>query len=296
MRASLASGANFWNAGEIYGTAERNSLHLLNEYFTKYPEDAKKVVLSIKGGLAPGEMRPDGAEKNVRRSVDECVRVLDGKKVIDIFECARVDPETPIEETVRVLGELVKEGKIKGVGLSEVGAETIRRAHKIYPIAAVEVELSLWATDVLRNGIAAACAELGIPLVAYSPLMRGALAGQIKSNADIPEGDFRKFLPKFQDDVLASNMKVTHEVEKLAGKKGVTKAQIAIGWVRALSGRDGMPTIIPIPGAMTEQRVLENGKEVELTDEDMEEIASILKENEIVGDRYGGPMARLSEY
>jgi pyridoxine 4-dehydrogenase len=165
MRASLASGAKFWNAGELYGTPQRNSLHILNEYFTKYPEDAEKVVQSIKGGLVPGEMKSYGGEKNVRRSVDECIRVLDGKKTVDIFECARADPKTPIEDTVRILGELVKEGKIKGVGLSEVSAETIRRAHKIYPIAAVEVELSLWATDVLKNGIAAICAELGIPMV-----------------------------------------------------------------------------------------------------------------------------------
>lgn len=286
MRVSLATGANFWNGGELYGTPERNSLHLLNEYFTKYPEDAEKVVLSIKGGLVPGEMRPDGSEKNVRRSVDECVRVLDGKKTVDIFECARLDPNTPVEETVRVLGKLVKEGKIKGIGLSEVDAETIRRAHRVHPIAAVEVELSLWATDILNNDVAATCAELGIPVIAYSPLMRGALTGQIKSTADIPEGDFRKHLPKFHDDVLAGNMKVTHEVEKLAKKKGVTVAQIAIGWVRALSGKNGLPLIIPIPGATTEARISENGKDVELTEEELEEIETLLKENEVIGARY----------
>jgi pyridoxine 4-dehydrogenase len=295
MRTALKTGANFWNGGELYGTPERNSLHLLNEYFTQYPEDAEKVVLSIKGGLAPGEPRPDGSEKNVRRSVDECVRVLEGKKIVDIFECARVDPNTPIEETIRVLAELVKEGKIKGIGLSEVGSQTIRRAHKVHPIAAVEVELSLWATDILRNGVAETCAELGIPIVAYSPLMRGALAGQIRSNADIPENDFRKHLPKFQDNVLAGNIKVTQEAEKLAKKKGVTIAQIAIGWVRSLSGRNGKPAIIPIPGATTEERVLENGKEVRLTADEMEEIERIIKGNEVIGARYGGPMARFME-
>lgn len=295
MRTSLVTGANFWNGGEFYGTAERNSLHLLNEYFTKYPEDADKVVLSIKGGLVPGQLMVDGSEKNVRRSVDECIRLLDGKKTVDIFECGRVDPKVPIEETMRVLTELVKEGKIKGIGLSEVRAETIRRAHKVHPIAAVEVELSLWATDILTNGVAQTCAELGIPIVAYSPLMRGALTGQIKSNADIPEDDFRKHLPKFQDDVMAGNMKITHEVEKLAEKKGVTKAQIAIGWVRALSGRNGMPTIIPIPGATTEERVLENGKEVDLTEGEMDELAKVVKENKVIGARYGGQVAALME-
>jgi pyridoxine 4-dehydrogenase len=296
MRASLETGANFWNGGDFYGTPERNSLHLLNEYFTKYPEDAEKVVLSIKGGLVPGEMRMDCSPENVRRSVDDCIRLLDGKKSLDIFECARVDPLIPIEETISSLAELVKEGKIKGIGLSETSAETIRRAHKVHPIAAVEVELSLWATDILRNGIATTCGELGIPIAAYSPLAKGALTGLIKTKADIPEGDPRKNMPKFQDDVMAANMRVTHEVEKLAEKKGVTKAQVAIGWVKALSGRNGMPTIIPIPGATTVERVLENGKDVDLTQEEMQEIERILKDNEVKGARYWGAAAALSEY
>ncbi|KAF7505808.1 hypothetical protein GJ744_000383 [Endocarpon pusillum] len=296
MRASLATGANFWNGGDFYGTKERNSLHLLNEYFTKYPEDANKVVLSIKSGFSPEKMRMDCSPDNLRRSVDECLRILDGKKTLDIFLCARVDPNIPIEESVKALGELVKEGKIKGVGLSETKAETIRRAHRVHPIAAVEVELSLWTTDILRNGIAATCAELGIPIVAYSPLARGALTGLIRNSADIPEGDMRKHLPKLQEDNIATNMKITHEVEKLAEKKGVTIPQLAIGWVRTLSGRNGMPIIVPIPGATTEERVLENGKEVDLTDEEMDEIEKILKENEIQGARSSGPVAALSEY
>jgi pyridoxine 4-dehydrogenase len=296
MRASLTTGANFWNGGDFYGTPERNSLHLLNEYFTKYPEDAERVVLSIKGGLIPGEMRMNCSPENVRRSVDECIRLLDGRKSLDIFECARVDPNIPIEETIRSLAELVNEGKIKGIGLSETSAETIRRAHKVHPIAAVEVELSLWATDILRNGITTTCAELGIPIVAYSPLAKGALTGLIKNSADIPEGDHRKHLPKFQDDVMAANLRVTHEVEKLAEKKGVTKAQVAIGWVKALSGSSGMPIIIPVPGATTEERVLENGREVNLTQEEMKEIERILKGNEVKGARYWGAVATLSEY
>ena len=296
MDAALAAGANFWNGGELYGSPERNSLHLLHEYFTTHPERASQIVLSIKGGIVPGEHRPDGGEANVRRSVDECVRVLEGKKSVDIFECARVDPKTPIEETVRVLAECVKEGKIKGIGLSEVRAETIRRAHKVHPIAAVEVELSLWATDILRNGVAATCAELQIPIVAYSPLMRGALTGEFpNSNAEIPKDDFRKHLPKFQDDVLSTNMRLTQEVEKLAHKKGCTKAQVAIAWVRGCSGRNGLGTIIPIPGATTEARVMENSKDVTLSEADMEEIDEILSKYGVTGPRYAGPVAALSE-
>lgn len=142
LNTALELGSNFWNGGEIYGTPEYNSLHLLNEYFTKYPENADKVVLSIKGGMKPGQLVPDGSEANIRRSVDECVRLLDGKKKIDIFECARQDPKTSVEQTVAILAELVKEGKIGGIGLSEVDAETIRRAYVPMPLLLLRVGLA----------------------------------------------------------------------------------------------------------------------------------------------------------
>jgi pyridoxine 4-dehydrogenase len=175
MRAALSLGANAWNGGEIYGTPERNSLHLLNEYFTKYPGDADKVVLSIKGGAVPGELRPDSSKANVARSIDECLKLLDGKKFLDLFECARLDKITPLEETIGTVAEYIKAGKVGGISLSEVNAKTIRKAHAIHPISAVEVEFSLFSTDILTNGVADTCAELGIPIVAYSPLGRGFL-------------------------------------------------------------------------------------------------------------------------
>lgn len=128
LNTAVELGANFWNAGELYGTAEYNSCHLLQAYFEKYPQNADKIVLSIKGGLAKGEFRPDGSEENLRRSVDDCLQILKGTKSIDIFECARQDPNTTIEQTVTILAKLVQEGKIGGIGLSEVDAETIRRA------------------------------------------------------------------------------------------------------------------------------------------------------------------------
>jgi pyridoxine 4-dehydrogenase len=143
MSTALRNGSNFWNGGELYGTPERNSLHLLKGYFAANTADTDRVVLSIKGGLKPGQMMPDRSEQNIRRSVDKCVGILDGTVQIDIFECARVDPHTPIEATMEVLKTLVGEGKIRGIGLSEVSAKTIRRAHKVHPIAAVEGELSL---------------------------------------------------------------------------------------------------------------------------------------------------------
>ena len=165
MRAALANGCNFWNGGEIYAGPQGNSLTLLKKYFEKYPEDADKVVLSIKGGLK--DMTPDGSPENIRRSIDQCIKDIGGTKKIDIFECARVDPNTPLEITLKVIEEeYVKTGKIGGISLSEVRAATIHKAVKITKIVAVEVELSLWALDVLNNGVAAACAEHNIPLVA----------------------------------------------------------------------------------------------------------------------------------
>ena len=178
MSTALSQGANFWNGGELYGSPDRNSCHLLREYFTENPEAAEKIVLSIKGGLKKGQLVPDGSEENVRRSVEDCLEVLGGTKKIDVFECARVDHNVSIEDTVGYLAKLVEEGKIGGIGLSEVRASTISRAAKVHPIAAVEVELSLWVTDILRNGVAETCARLDIPIVAYSPLSRGMLAGR----------------------------------------------------------------------------------------------------------------------
>ncbi len=165
MRAALEGGCNLWNGGEIYGPPERNSLVLLNKYYSKYPEDASKVVLNIKGGLG-ADFSPDGSPEGVRRSVENCLKQLGSTGKIDMFECARKDPKTPIEVTMKALDELVKEGKIGGIALSEVNANTIREAAKMTKIAAVEVELSLFSTAILTNGVAKACAELKIPILA----------------------------------------------------------------------------------------------------------------------------------
>lgn len=179
MSAALASGSSFWNGGEIYGTVERNSLQLLNEYFTQNPQDAEKVVISIKGGCEPGDLKPNGTTANIKRSIDECLKVLDGKKFLDLFEPARLDPNVPVEETIGAIAEYVKQGKVGGISLSEVNANTIRKVHAVHPVSAVEVELSLWSTDIFTNGVAQTCGELGIPIVAYSPLGRGFLVCSI---------------------------------------------------------------------------------------------------------------------
>lgn len=175
MKTALQHGGTFWNGGEFYGTPDHNSGHILNAYFTQYPEDADKVIISIKGAAHPTKMMPQGDEAGIRRSVDTFLKLLDGKKKLDIFECARVDPETPIEESMRVLGEYVKEGKLGGISLSETGANSIRRAAKVAKIQAVEIEFSMTETEAITNGVMEACAELGIVVVAYSPLGRGFL-------------------------------------------------------------------------------------------------------------------------
>ena len=165
MRAALSIDCNLWDGGEFYGSADVNSLTLLKKYFTKYPEDAHKVVLNIKGALRPG-LLPDGSPCFVRQSVERCVDQLGGTAKIDMFECGRRDPNTPLEVTLATLEELVQEGKIAGVALSEVNADTIRAAAKITKIVAVEIEISLFCTDALTNGITKACAELNIPIIA----------------------------------------------------------------------------------------------------------------------------------
>ena len=174
MRAALKNGCNFWNGGEFYGTPEYNSMTLLERYFTKYPEDADKVVLSIKGAAGSNGAQLDASPEGIRRSLDNVIKQLNGKKKVDIFECSRRDAKVPLEVTFGVLQkEYIDTGKLGGISLSEVRADTIHEAVKITKIVAVEVELSLFATDVLTNGVAAACAQYGIPLIAYSPMSRG---------------------------------------------------------------------------------------------------------------------------
>ncbi|KAM3073212.1 hypothetical protein ACMFMG_008925 [Clarireedia jacksonii] len=296
MKAALDAGCNFWNGGEFYGTPEYNSLHLLEKYFTKYPEDADKVVLSIKGGVNTTTLAPDGSPEGVRRSVDNILKLLNGKKKLDIFECARVDKNTPIETTMKVLEEeYVKTGKLGGISLSEVGPVTIQKAAKATKIVAAEVEVSLSAIDVFQNGVAKACAENDILMVAYSPIGRGLLTGEITKPEDIPEGDYRKDLPKFSKENFDTNIKLVNEVNKLAKEKNCTIAQIAINWVKHMSKKDGNPEIIPIPGATKVERILENAKEIPLSADDLERLDAILKQFPVVGDRYNAHTMQFSE-
>lgn len=287
MRASLKHGANFWNGGQFYGPPEYNSLVLLERYFAKYPEDADKVVLSIKGAVGLDGRSPDGSAEGIRRSVDSALAQLKGRKKIDLFECARRDQNVPMKETFDTLQQYIDEGKLGGISLSEVRAETIHEAVKVAKkIEAVEVELSLFSTEVLENGVAAACAQYGIPLVAYSPLGRGMLTGQVRKYEDLPEDDMRRHFPRFSAENFDHNITLLHKVEELATKRGITPGQFALAWVRTLQKRPGMPVIVPIPGATAAERVEENSLVVDLSDEEMAIVDGILEKMDVKGARY----------
>ncbi|KAH7076707.1 NADP-dependent oxidoreductase domain-containing protein [Paraphoma chrysanthemicola] len=280
MKAALNHGANFWNGGIHYGTSTANSLHLLRHYFQKYPEDADKVVLSIKGAY---DMKkgPVGSADGIRASVMEALNVLAGFKGIDVFEMARVDPEIPIETSMRAMADLVKEGKIGGIGLSEVSATTIQKAHAVHPIAAVEIELSLFTPDPLKNGIMDMCHELSIPVIAYSPVGRGWLTDKYRTLDDLPENDMRRHLPRFKPNAFDQNFKLVEAVEKMAKRKDLATSQVAIAWV----ARQGA---IPIPGSTSANRIALNSKVEALMDEDMQELQKVMDDFPIAGERYGG--------
>ncbi|KAG8157971.1 hypothetical protein KVR01_012243 [Diaporthe batatas] len=280
MKAAVENGVNFWNAATFYGPPNANSLHLLKYYFTKYPEDASRIVLSLKGAYEIRTQAPNGSPEGLRAAVEESLRVLDGVKTIDLFALARIDGKVPVETSVQVLAELIREGKIGSYGLSEVTSTTIRRAYAVHPPAAVEEELSLFDRYVLhKGGVADTCRELGIPLVGYSPLGSGWLTGQLKTLDDLAADDYRRYFPRFQPGAFEKNIKLVESVEALAMKKGITPAQVAIAWVL----RQGA---IAIPGATKVPRVEENSKIVDLTDAEALELQKAVDHTAVAGDRY----------
>lgn len=295
MHAAFEAGCNYWNAGEFYGTPDDNTLHLVRKYMELHPEAAGKVLLNVKGCAArdPGTRVPDGRPSNIRESADTCLAMLGPNVRLNQFEPARRDPEVPWPEQLAALKTLVDEGKIDHVSLSEVNANSIREAAALMPIASVETEFSLLTPDALHNGVAATCAEFGIPMLAYGPTSKGLLTGTITSPSDLPAGDFRgSHLPRFQAEALEHNLTLTRRVQAMAARRGCTAAQIAIGWIVTLSGRPGMPTIIPIPGTSKLERIAENSKVVKLTDEEMTEIEGMLGGFQTSGTRYPAPFMK----
>jgi len=299
MKTALECGACVWNGADFYGTPNANSLHLINRYFTKYPEDADKVVLCIKGGVSItgiATFHIDCSAEAMRKSVDNANKILDGKKFLDIFGPARVDPKVPIETTIQGIGQLVKEGKIGGIQLSEVSADTIWRSSKVYKVDMVEAEVSLWATDIFSNGVAETCAELGIVILGHTPLAAGMLTGRIEKLEDMPPKDHHRHFPRFQGENFQKNLQLVNELKKLAAKKGRAPAQLALSWIKSHNGKPGMPHILPIPGARSEARIRENCETIELSADELREIKSILDSFPVAGARYPERTSKLAEY
>ncbi|KAF3918556.1 hypothetical protein ABW21_db0209480 [Orbilia brochopaga] len=289
ISAAIAGGANFLVSGEFYGTQDpQDNLRLLNRYFTAHPEDASKVVLSVKGAVNFAKRLPDGSPEGIRRSINNILDKLDGKVKLDVFCIARVDRSSDLETTWKtVKEEFVDTGKIGGLCLSEVSAATLQRALKVTPIACLEVEVSLWSTEIYENGVAEVCREHGIPIAAYSPLGRGFLTGQLKSVDDIPENDMRRHFDRFTPENFPKNLELVESVKKIAVKKGVTPSQLALAWVVQYGTKRGV-TVVPVFGATKEEQVVENlqAANVQLTDEDFAEIDALLKTFKPVGGRY----------
>ncbi|PTB72330.1 Aldo/keto reductase [Trichoderma longibrachiatum ATCC 18648] len=287
MKAAVENGQTLWNGGEFYGTPEYNSMTIIKAYFEKYPEDADKVVLLMKGGLNLELFKPDGSPEGIRRSLDNILAQLGGSKKIDGFCCARRDPAYPLSTTFGVIQkEYIDTGKVGAIYLSECGIHTIQEATKWADIAAAEVELSMFTPDVLKNGIAAALKERNIPIIAYSPLGRGLLTGQYKTLKDVKKLGFVSTYPRFQPAQLEHNLELVAKVEQFAREKGCTPGQIAINWVRSLSSDPSLPLVLPIPGSSTVERLEENSKLVEFTKEELDTLNGLVNSFETAGGRY----------
>jgi aryl-alcohol dehydrogenase-like predicted oxidoreductase len=252
-----------------------------------------QVVLATKFGIVRDPKNPNvrgvnGKPDYVRQSCEGSLRRL-GVDTIDLFYQHRVDPDTPIEETVGAMAQLVKEGKVRYVGLSEASPKTLRRAAKIHPIAALQTEYSLWTRDP-EDDVLATCRELGIGFVAYSPLGRGFLTGQFKTFDDLAPDDYRRNSPRFQGENFEKNLDLVHRVEEIAQEKGCNPSQLALAWV--LAQRED---IVPIPGTKRRKYLEENAGalKVQLTAEDLRRIDEVFPRDATAGARYPEHMMNL---
>ncbi len=284
----LELGGNFLDTAEIYGPYKNEEL--LGRFLRQVPR--KGVVVATKFGFRVGAdltRTTDSSPANVRRACDASLGRL-GIETIDLYYQHRVDPNVPIEETVGAMAELVSAGKVRRLGLSEAGPETLRRAAKVHPIAALQSEYSLWTRDVETNGVLATCRELGITFVPYSPLGRGFLTGAIQKLEDLDPSDWRRTNPRFGEQALRANLRLAETVKEIAAEKGVTPAQLALAWVLA-QGDD----IVPIPGTKRVRYLEENmgALKVTLTASDLKNIAARLAQIQVVGERYAPDMMAL---
>ena len=225
---------------------------------------------------------------HIRKSVEGSLKRLN-TDYIDLYYQHRLDPRTPIEDTVGEMGRLVKEGKVRYLGLSEVGPANLRRAHQTHPISVLQSEYSLWETN-LEESVIPTLKELGIGLVAYSPVGRGFLTGQIQRVEDFAEDDFRKRLPRFQPDNFAKNLALVDAVKKVASEKGVTPSQIALAWILSR-----WANVVPIPGTTRVVHLEENARaaSVDFSDAEMKRIEQVVSSIPIAGPRYSAEQEKL---
>jgi aryl-alcohol dehydrogenase-like predicted oxidoreductase len=283
IQRALELGIDFIDTAQLYGPLTNEMLvgraikghrddYVIATKFSRRMDDAVPGDMSTVGQV-------DGSAAHVRGSIEGSLERL-GTDYIDLYYQHRVDPQVPIEETVGALAELVAEGKVRHVGLSEAAPETIRRAHAVHPITAVQTEYSLWTRDPEAE-VLPTCRELGIGFVPYSPLGRGFLAGRFTSPDELEEGDFRKRGPRFTGANLDANLRLAEKVKEIAAEKGVTPAQLAIAWVLA-QGED----LVPIPGTKRRSYLEQNAAaaDVELTADDLARIDAELPK--AAGDRY----------
>ncbi|KAL2919374.1 hypothetical protein HK105_201018 [Polyrhizophydium stewartii] len=278
----LDVGCTFWDTANMYG-AGRNETLLSEVLKTRRSE----VFLCTKFGIVIDPTTRaltgvNGKPEYIRKCCEESLQRL-GVDSIDL---------TPIEESVAAMAELVKEGKVKYLRLSEASADQIRRAHAVHPIAAHQVEYSPWCLDIETNGVLATCRELGIAIVPYSPLGRGFMTGAIKSPNDFVDGDFRKLLPRFQPGAFEKNLELVRQFEQLAAAKGVTASQLCLAWVMA-QGDD----FIPIPGTKRQKYFDENwaALKVKLTEADLAEIRALIDSIPIEGERYPAALKHINK-
>jgi aryl-alcohol dehydrogenase-like predicted oxidoreductase len=277
---ALELGINFLDTADMYGVGRNEEL-----VGRAIRDRRDRVVLATKFGNVRGEdgsfLGVNGRPEYVRSACDASLRRL-GVEVIDLYYQHRVDPRTPIEETVGAMARLIEEGKVRYLGLSEASAETIRRAHAVHPIAALQSEYSLWTRDV-ETEILPTCRELGIGFVAYSPLGRGFLTGRFEKPEDLPEDDRRRQFPRFQDENFQRNMRLVERVREIAEEKGCKPSQLALAWVLA-QGQD----LVPIPGTKRRKYLEENAGavDVELTEADLGRINEVLSAEQVAGARY----------
>ncbi|CAB5372622.1 unnamed protein product [Rhizophagus irregularis] len=280
LNRAIDIGCTFWDTADMYGSGANEIL--LSKVLK---ERRNEVFLCTKFAFSKGpngEYKISGKPEYVRQACDNSLKRL-GVDYIDLYYQHRVDPDTPIEDTVGALAELVKEGKIKYIGLSECSAESLRRAYKVHPIAAVQMEYSPWTLDIETNGVLEACRELGVTIVAYSPLGRGFLTGKYKSLDDFEPNDFRRAVPRFQGENFNKNLEIVHKFDEFGSKKGVTAGQLCLAWVIAQGNE-----FVTIPGTRKMKYLEENfeaGK-IHLSPEEVSEIRKIIDSIEIVGDRY----------